>query len=140
MEVPLLLRGGSFDNRGDLDYLRGLADRRGVVVVGRLPGLGTPAPATLVRMRWSAAGQAGELRLEIDGNSELAHILKEVHARHDDLVEMTICPPDRATEVQLREITIARIADGGGGGTISVDLRFPSWPRDRESRVSSKSK
>ncbi len=129
MEVRSLLKdGGSFANRGDLDYLRGLADRRGAVVVDRLPGLGAPAPATLVRMRWNAAGGAGELSLEVDGKSELAHILEEVHARHDDLEEMTICPPDRAPGVELRGITIARIADGGGGGTISVDLRFPSWP------------
>ena len=119
-------------NRGDLDYLRGLADRRGDVLVSHLPGLGTPASATLVRMRWKASGKAGELRLEMDGDSELAHILEGAHARHDDLEQLTIFADDRPTGVDLREVAIARIADGGGTGIISVDLRFPSWPRDRE--------
>lgn len=119
-------------NRGDLDYLKGLADRRGAVVVGRLPGLGAPAPATLVRMRWNASGQAGELRLEMDGDGELARILEGAHARHDYLDQLTIFADDRPTGVELREVAIARIVDGRGSGTISVDLRFPSRPGDRE--------
>jgi hypothetical protein len=129
MGKPLLKGGGAFANRGDLDYLRGLADRRGAVVVNGLPGLGSQASATLVRMRWNAAGGAGELSLEIDGKSELARVLEEAHARRDGLEQMTIVPHDRPAGVELREITIARITDGRGGGMISVDLRFPSSPK-----------
>ncbi|MGH7572175.1 MAG: hypothetical protein ACREMK_10070 [Gemmatimonadota bacterium] len=136
----MLQGGGSFANRGDLDYLRGLADRRGTVVVGRLPGLGIPAPARLVRMRWNGVGGVGELSLEVDGKSELARILEDAHARRDDLEEMTLIADDRPKEVELREITIARIADGRKGGAISVDLRFPSWPQEQEPRESSGSK
>ena len=130
-----MLKGGAFANRGDLDYLRGLADRRGAVVLDRLPGLASPASATLVRMRWNAAGGAGELSLEVDSKSELARILEDAHARRDDLKQMMITPDDRPAGMELREITIARIDDGRGGGTISVDLRFPWRPGERESRA-----
>lgn len=123
---------GLFGNR-DLDYLRGLADRRGAVLVDRLPGLKTPAPAKLLRMRWSPAGRAGELSLEVEGKSELACLLESAHARQDDLERMRIVPRDRPAGVELQRITIARITDGRRGGMISVDLRFPSWPPD-ESR------
>ena len=123
---------GLFGNR-DLDYLRGLADRRGAVLVDRLPGLKTPAPAKLVRMRWSTAGRAGELSLEVEDKSELACLLESAHIRRDDLERMRIVPRDRPAGVELHRITIARIAEGRRGGMISVDLRFPSGPPD-ESR------
>lgn len=120
---------GSFGDP-DLDYLRGLADRHGAVLVDRLPGLEIPALAKLVRMRWSTTSRAGELSLEVEGKSELACLLESAHARHDDLEQMRIVPRDRPGGVELHQITIARIADGRGGEMISVDLLFPSWPPD----------
>lgn len=132
-----MLNAGSFPNRGDLDYLRGLADRRGTVVVGHLPGLEIPALARLVRMRWNGVGEVGEMSLEVEGGSELARIMEDARARRSDLAQMTLIADDRPAKVELREITIVRIADHRGSGAISVDLRFPAWTLDPEPRAGS---
>ena len=100
-------------NRGDLDYLKGLADRRAEVLVDGLPGLDAPARATVLGMRRNAAGQAGELTLELPAGSPLVAIMAETQERDDQLVGMTIATGDPGDRIELRDLAIRRIDDGG---------------------------
>lgn len=88
-------------------------------------------------MRWNGVGEVGEMSLEVEGGSELARIMEDARARRSDLAQMTLIADDRPAKVELREITIVRIADHRGSGAISVDLRFPAWTLDPEPRAGS---
>ncbi|MGH7564618.1 MAG: hypothetical protein ACREK5_09380 [Gemmatimonadota bacterium] len=112
-------------NRSDLDYLKGLADKRGKVLVEGLPGLGTPARVRVVGMRWNPAGQAGELTLAIRGDSELAVIMATARERSEQLEKMTIGSEDHAARVKLRGLAVTRI-DDRGGSIVHVQLTSTS--------------
>ena len=100
-------------NRGDLDYLKGLADRRAEVFVEGLPGLDAPGRATVLGMRRNAAGQAGELTLGLPAGSLLVAIMAETRERDDQLVGITIATGDPGVRIELRGMAITRIDDGG---------------------------
>jgi len=100
-------------NRGDLDYLKGLADRCGEVLVGGLPGLDAPGRATVVGMRWNPTGEAGELTLGVPTGSELAAIMVEARERSDHLEGMTIATGEPAARIELRGLVITQIDDSG---------------------------
>jgi hypothetical protein len=100
-------------NRGDLDYLKGLADRRAEVLVEGLPGLDARGRATVLGMRRNAAGQAGELTLGLPAGSLLAAIMAGIRERDDRLVGMTIATGDPGVRIELRGLAITRIDDGG---------------------------
>ena len=108
-------------NRGDLDYLKGLADRRAEVLVDGLPGLDAPARATVLGMRRNAAGQAGELTLGLPTGSPLAAIMADTRERDDQLAGMTIATGDPGDRIELRDLAIRRI-DEGGEGMVLVQL------------------
>lgn len=111
---------------GDLNFLTGLADKRGEILVAGLPGLRVPARANLVRLRRRATELMGELTLEVAAGTELAVILGEMQARDHHLQTMTIAAHD--TSVELRDLMIAGIDSRGRDGTIFVNLDFPSRP------------
>ena len=117
---------GKIHEMANLDFLRGLADRRSVVFVERLPGLRVPTRATLVRLRRNQVEQMNELTLELNGDTELASVLGQVCARGECLERMTIAPPDYAAMVELRKLMVARIDGPRGDGSISVYFNFRS--------------
>jgi hypothetical protein len=101
----------------DLDYLKGLADKRAEVLVG-LPGLGAATPATVMGMRWNPTGEAGELTLGVPTGSELAALMARARERGDRLEQMTIGTRDRAAGVGLGGLTVARIDDRQGSAVL----------------------
>jgi hypothetical protein len=111
---------------GDLDFLKGLADRRGEILVAGLPGLRAPARANLVRLRRRVTELMGELTLEVATGTELAVILGTIQARDHHPLNLTIHAHD--TRVELWNLVIAGIDGPSAGGTISANLHFSSPP------------
>ena len=107
-----------------LDYLRGLADRRSLVLLDRIPGLRAPTRARLLQMRRNRREQGNALTLEVAADTDLAFVLREAYAHGEHLERMTIAPPDYAAMVELRNLVVARIDGAKGSARIMICLGF----------------